>query len=170
MNTQPALFDPIQTTSTSTTPPDLTAASAPRSTWLEAHLIRAGHLTETGLTRAARIHTCTCRATTIAGLDGDVLAFEAHTDPQPLSVHGEAFALLEGRVTWHLRRERNRYVLEPRDSYDIRRHPATSRPREDVLRQHRCHTAPLDPTGPLVAPSRFPETTPRLPAGAAPPF
>lgn len=165
MTDQPALFDP-NTPTTRTTP--IPATNRP-DTWLTTHLIRTGHLTETGLTRRARIRTCrTCRSLTIAGLDDHTCALEAHTDPTPLTPLAEALAAIEGRPTYNLHREGGHYVLDPRDPEHITAHPAGTRNREDVLRQHLCHTPPVPLE--LAAPTRYPEHTPPPPPGAHPPF
>lgn len=132
------------------------------------HLIASGHVTETGLTRRAKIRTCSCRAKILAGLDADIAALEARCDPQPLSPLGEALAILEGRRTYTLRREGRGWVLDWRDAHEITWSPATSRARRDVVRQHRCKTPPPAPE--LAAASAFPETKPPLPPAAAPPF
>lgn len=160
--TQPALF----TTPTQAGPAIPTAG---HNSWLAAHLIRTGHMTETGATRAARIRTCwTCKAAILVGLDADTCAIETTTDPTPLTPLGEALALLDNRRTWALHRERSRYVLDRRDHHEITHHPATSRSREDVLRAHRCHTPPAADA--VTAPSSFTPPTPPLPPGAPAPF
>lgn len=133
-------------------------------------LVRGGHVTESGVSRRVTARACLrCGAPVLAGLDGDVMAFEARVDPEPLNGLGEALAVLEGRGTWALHREQSRYVLDTRDSHEIAAHPATSQPREDVLREHRCSTAA--PGSALVAPCSFaPPTTSTLPPGAPAPF
>lgn len=136
------------------------------STWLRDYLIRAGHMTEKGLTRRAQIRHCArCGLALLTGLDAEMCALEAVCDPSPLSPLGEALALVEGRRTWALHSEGGRWVLNPREEDQIIAEPATSRPRQDVLRQHRCGTPP-----PLTAPSTFPETKPPTPTGSVPPF
>lgn len=139
--------------------------------WLLDHLIAAGHVTETGLTRRARIRTCRhvkCRDQVLVGLDSDICALEAACDPYPLSRLGEALALVDGRRTLTLRREGPGWVLDWRDAHEITSSPAESRPRRDVVRQHRCGTP--RPAGDLLAPTTFPEVHPPEPAGAVPPF
>ena len=138
------------------------------STWLRDHLIAAGHLTETGLSRRAKIRACSCKTLILAGLDSDICALEASCDPQPLSALGEALAHLEHRRTFTLRRDGKGWVLDWRDAHHIAGSPATSQPRSDVVREHRCGTPP--PAGALTAPSTFPEIAPPPPAHAAPPF
>lgn len=139
------------------------------STWLRDHLVAAGQVTETGVARTARIRACDdCRAQVLAGLDSDIAALEAYCDPQPLSRIGEAIALLEGRRTLTLRREGRGWVLDWRDSHEIAGAPATSQPRRDVVREHRCRTP--SPADGLIAPSTFPEVAPQSPPNAAAPF
>lgn len=141
-----------------------TSSSSPD--WLRDHLIRAGHITETGLTRHARLRRCHCGLWTLSALDGDRCALEAHCDPRPLTPIGEALAWLDHRRTWSLTRTR-RFELDPRDQHTITHHPAGTQPRCDVLAQHACgRQLPLQAFGP----SNFPETTPPLPAGTPPPF
>lgn len=122
---------------------------------LKEHLIRAGHLTETGLTRRARLRPCRrCGADTLVGLDADQCAFERHVDPEPLSALGEVLAVLEGRKTFNLARQGVGYVLHPRPSRYIAANPAgIDKGVEDVLRQHRCQPRPL--TDAELAPSVF---------------
>lgn len=136
---------------------------------LHEHLVRAGHVTETGVMRRVTARSCRrCGGPVIVGLDAMVGAFEATADPQPLNRIGEAVATLEGRRTWALNREEARYVLNPRDALEIAYHPATSRAREDVVREHRCRTP--SPPNALTAPSSFTPAIPPLPAGAPAPF
>ena len=140
-------------------------------TWLRDHLIRTGHITETGVTRAAKIRGCPmrCGSFVLVGLDdAHQCALEARADPIPVSALGEALALVEGRRTWSLHREAGRWVLDPRDDHHIAGYPAGTRLREDVLREHRCGIGV--PTGALAAASTHPDTRPPLPAGAEPGF
>lgn len=138
--------------------------------WLKQHLIDAGHLTETGLTRTARPRRCrSCNQPVIAGLDNDRCALEVHADPVPLSALGEALALLEGRRTVALAHEGGRWVIHVRDDFQIRGRPAGTTPRWDVLRSHVCGSNP--PTGPATAPSSYPNTgSNTLPPNSPPPF
>jgi len=164
MTTQPELFE--QPTTIPITRPATIQAAPER--WLLDHLIRTGHLTETGLSRRARIRTCPCHQLVLAGLDEDICAFEVACDPNPLSPLGEALALVEGRRTLAVHRDRGRWVLDRRDHHDIAADPAGTKHREDVVREHRC-TSPPPPHG-MYTDSRFPETTPPLPADAQPTF
>lgn len=138
-------------------------------TWLRDHLIRNGHMAEGGATRRARLRVCrSCGEHVLNGLDGIVCAFDTYCDPIPLSAFGEAVAVMQGRHTYAVHSEGGRYVLDPRDGYQIAWSPAASKKREDVLRQHRCGSDP--PTGDQVTASSFAEVAPPLPADAAPPF
>lgn len=150
----------------SANPSPTTTRPAP-ARWLLAHLIATGHLTETGLSRRARIRTCRCHAAVLAGLDAETCAFEVAADPTPLNPLGEALAIVEGQRTWSLHREGGRWVLDRRDAWHITAHPAGTRPREDVVREHRC-THPVADA--LAATSCFPETHPKPPANSIPPF
>lgn len=134
---------------------------------LLAHLIRAGYLTESGLSRRARLRYCQCGLIVMAGLDGEVCAFEAECDPRPLTALGEAAAYLAGLRTWSLRNGRGRFELYPRNAAEITRHPAGTRARCDVLAEHRCGVRlPVSSFGR----SSFPETAPPLPPGSPAPF
>lgn len=158
---QPTLLD-ILTTPT-TTP------SAPTPKWLVNHLVATGHLTETGATRRARIRPCpNCHDLILVALDGDRCAFEAHVDPDPLTALGEALAVIDNRHTWTLRRSGDGYVLDPRDATSIAYRPAGTEPRADILRQHRCHTAPVPAQ--LAAPTSFAEAHPHTHTDDHPPF
>lgn len=112
-------------------------------TWLRDHLIAGGHLTETGLTRRARIRVCACSARVLVGLDDDVCALESAVDPEPLNQLGEALALLEGRYTLSLRRDGRGFVLDRRHRFEIAAKPAGTQPRTDVVREHRCGSREL---------------------------
>lgn len=137
-------------------------------TWLRDHLIRAGHMTETGLTRRAKIRHCArCGLAVLSGLDNYTGALEAAADPIPLSPLGEAMALIAGHRTFGLHQEGGTWVLDRRDPDDIAHYPAGTRDREDVVPSHVCGTAW---TGPLTTTSRFPETRPPAPTGSTPPF
>ncbi|HEU5084459.1 MAG TPA: hypothetical protein VFU14_14040 [Acidimicrobiales bacterium] len=114
-------------------------------------LIRDGHLTENGVTRAAQPRGCRhCHTPVLVGLDGDVAAVEATVDPTPLSTLGEALAVLTGRRLYTLRRYTGRYHLGDRSPLMIRATPADAA-RYDVLANHVCGQ-PVPPTwaGPSV--------------------
>lgn len=137
-------------------------------TWLRDHLIRAGHVTETGLTRRAKIRHCArCGHAVLAGLDNYTGALEVAADPIPLSALGEAMALVAGHRTFALHQEAGSWVLDRRDDEHIAHHPAGTRTHEDVVPSHVCGAAW---TVPLAAPTRFPETKPPAPIGSTPPF
>lgn len=160
-------------TSTQTSLIDLldrpTATRSKPDAWLTDHLIAGGHLTETGLSRRARIRTCRCRHLILAGLDSDICAFEAAADPIPLTPLAEMLARIEGRPTYDLRREGGGWVLDRRDHHRIAFAPAGSRPRIDVVRAHQCHSRNL--SGPETTHTAFAEARPTaLPPGAPAPF
>lgn len=176
--TQPTLLDLLQptTTRTSGSRPAATptpVSSPPRQTWLAAHLIRTGHLTESGLSRRARLRRCPdCAAITLAGLDADQGGFEAAADPIPLTGLGEMLALLDRLATYELWKAGAGYELERRNHHRITYRPAehpTRALRVDVLRAHRCHNrAPSDAE---TATTAFAEARPtHLPLGAPAPF
>lgn len=158
MNDQPTLLDVLATQRNQTTP----------SRWLLGHLIAAGHLTESGLGRRARLRKCTCKAHILAGLDDDVAAFETACDPIPLNPLGEALALVEHRRTYLLRKDGKGYVLDHRHAAAIARRPAGTTPRADVIRQHRCNTPDIPEQ--LTLPTSYAEARPALPPNARPDF
>lgn len=160
MSAQSSLLDLLETRGGSTRPGP--------STWLVTHLVSTGHLTESGVSRRARIRACRCGKPVLVGLDDDTCAFEVHTDPVPLNPLGEMLARLEHRATFDLRREGGGWVLDHRDHRRITARPAGTRPRSDVVREHQCHTRPV--SEPEALATSFAETRPRLPAGSAPPF
>lgn len=122
-------------------------------------LIRTGRLTETGLSRRARPRPCArCGIWTIAGLDADRLALEAHCDPTPLTALGEVVALAAGRRTLELVRTRGRLELEQRWADHIADQPAGTT-RGDVLATHQCHQ-PIPDT--WTSPSVHVTTTPTI--------
>lgn len=127
-----------------------------RPNWLIDHLIRAGHITERGVTRKARVRTCErCGDVALVALDDDVCAFEVAADPSPLTALGEAMALLEQRRTFELTKTAYGYVLDRRTADQIAGRPAGTTPRADVLAEHRCR-APAPPP-PYLAPTSFAE-------------
>jgi len=95
-------------------------------TWLEA--------TVGDIWRSARLRTCPrCGAPVLAGLDAPVAALPVRADPTPLTVLGEAFALLDGRPTFDLSDAAGRKELTYRAPEQIggpRKYP--------VLAAHRC--------------------------------
>lgn len=101
---------------------------------LRAHLITTGVITESGVSRAAKLRACThCGHPVIRALDGDVLAFDVSCDPDPIDPLGEVLALAAGRRTYDAIPTKTRLELEPR-------HPAhiTGPHRYPVLAEHRC--------------------------------
>lgn len=108
--------------------------------WLRAHLEKRGLWNADAVGRAARARTCRrCGRTILVGLDGDLCADVALADPSPLSVLGEAAALVLGRRTYSLRWASSRLELDYRSSFHIRPH----RDRLDVVAEHDCHSLPL---------------------------
>lgn len=125
----------------------------PAAPWLIDRLIQAGNLTETGLSRRARPRPCLrCRTWTIAGLDADQCALEAHCDPTPLTPLGEVLALAQGRRTLELATTGGRLQLEQRWADHITGHPAGAG-RYDVLATHDCEQPPIPAA--YTAPSTF---------------
>lgn len=133
-----------------------TTSANPRqghSRWLLDHLIAGGHLTETGLGRAARIRTCSCGAPTLSGLDADICALEAHADPDPLTPLGEALAHVEGRRTWALDIRDHTHINRPprRHQATRRRPPPTPLPHRTTHRRpHRTLPVPRDHPAPAA--------------------
>lgn len=114
--------------------------------WLADRLVEDGVLSESGLSRTARIRAHPpCRIPTMAGIDSDGL--DAWCELAPLSAAGEAGALLAGRRTHRLHADR----LVRRDQWSIAGRPAGSDASEPVFAEHRCRQpipagwqAPLD--------------------------
>jgi hypothetical protein len=127
-----------------------------RPNWLIDHLIRAGHMTESGVTRRARVRTCDrCGDVALVALDDDMCAFEVAADPHPLTALGEAMALLEQRRTFELTKSAGGYQLDRRGPGQITGRPAGTTPRADVLAEHRCRTP--DPPPAFLADTSFAE-------------
>jgi hypothetical protein len=121
--------------------------------WLKTMLIDQGRLSETGLTRRARIRTHKpCHLPTLAGYDADTCALDTWCDLAELTLAGEVHALLAGRTTYELTTER----LYRRDRWTITGRPAGRM--TPVFAEHRCH-APIPATW----------AVPPLPAQPAPP-
>lgn len=137
-------------------------------TWLRDHLIATGAISERGTGRRARVRTCNrCGASVLTGLtDPKVCAIDAQVDPAPLNQLGELLARAQRRYTVTARAEAGRYVLDDRDSFAIEGGPAGTRPREDVMAEHRCHQ-PIPDIG--HAPSGFAPRE-RRPITHQPPF
>jgi hypothetical protein len=116
--------------------------------------------------RARATHCTTCRTPVITGLDADLAALDATTDPTPLSPLGEALAHIANRRTYALQTEGGRLVLNPRDASRITHRPAGTH-RFDVMPEHRCHDQTHLPT----IPSRLTHLAALdLTAGAPAPF
>lgn len=131
--------------------------------WLKTMLIAQGHMTETGLTRNAKIRICKrCSIPTLAGLDADIMALEARCDLADLNRLGEVMILAQGRDTYTLVGKR----LNRRDQYTIVGRPAGN-PDRPVLAAHQCgQRIPTEWTTPYAPPT--PSTGPN--AGSEPPF
>lgn len=137
-------------------PTPATTAKPERPNLLQ-HLVAAGHVTEDGISRAAKIRTCQrCRAPVINGLDADRAAMVATCDPYPLTSLGQMLASIAGHRLYELWRGRDRYELEPRDADRIGYYIPTGQGghhRIDILRAHHCHTR--TPQAPELAISSF---------------
>lgn len=104
-----------------------------------------------------------CGARVLRGEDDDQGALWVTVDPTPLSIPGEALAILSARPTYELAGHRAGLVLYHRDHRLISYRPAGTK--ADVLPEHRCHAGEL-PRAPLRR--RLP--TPATTAPTAPPF
>jgi hypothetical protein len=84
--------------------------------------------------RAANLRTCPhCRTTVLAGLDADSAALPIRCDPTPLTLMGEAVALLQGRTTYDLLAVKTGRELYERTAYSIKK------PRRyQVFATHKC--------------------------------
>ena len=80
--------------------------------------------------RRANETTCRCGAIVTAGIDADRCALNAAADPTPLNRTGELLAVIAGRRTYAVDRDRR---LHRRNAWSLAR-PA----REPVLAEHRC--------------------------------
>lgn len=117
--------------------------------YIKAKLEREGFTTN-GVGRRVQARTCrTCHAKVLAGADGDTCGRVCHVDPDPVDKVGEALAVLTGRYTVAMWKTRDGYQLEPRDQFAIRRSPAGTSTRYDVLAEHVCNAGPL-PSAPSV--------------------
>lgn len=85
--------------------------------------------------RAANLKPCPlCRATVLAGLDGDAAALPIRCDPTPLTQMGEAVALLQGRTTYDLLPAKTGRELHERTTHFI------NKPRRYlVFAAHKCN-------------------------------
>lgn len=130
--TQPALFTP----EIPTTAPD--AVVEPKPALLDLVRTNPGRTTGRHL-KAGRCRAC--RAPILRGLDEDLCALRAETDPTPLAPLGEAMALLAGRKTYDLARDLGNWQLTRRGRWRI----AGTRTGVDIVPAHRCHDHTLDP-------------------------
>ena len=106
--------------------------------WLQAHLIAKGVMSQSGLTRRAKIHTHRCGLPCLAGYDNDWAAMDAWCELQAINAQGEAEALLEGRATYNYSIIGQQ--IYPRWHWHIAGEPAGTMPRIRVLVEHRCDT------------------------------
>lgn len=104
--------------------------------WLKNHLIQTGRMSETGLTRNARIIPCpSCKTPTIAGYDADICALDTYCDTTQLNPTHEIKALLTNRETYTLTpANTNNHKLNRRDQHNI-----TQTPKHPLLASHQCH-------------------------------
>jgi hypothetical protein len=101
-------------------------------TWLKDHLVQAGHISEAGLTRKARVRRCRCGASTIAGIDNNGL--DTWLIPTEINTLGEVMALVEQRGTWEMRGQQ----LIRRHQFNIRARPAGTDSTRPVFAAHKC--------------------------------
>lgn len=100
--------------------------------WMLQMLVTKGVISESGLTRKAKIvRHRKCGILTLAGFDSDLAAMDTWCDLAELSVRGEAGALVAGRCTYEVWVDR----LCHRDVWAIKGRPAGS---IRVLASHRC--------------------------------
>lgn len=115
--------------------------------WLRRQLEASGRLDPPGSgARAASFRRCpTCSMTVLHGLDDDVMGWAVMADLRRLSSIDEAIAILAGRWTGTVKRQRTsngyRLQLDDRDRWRTAGKPA-DRPGVLVLAEHRCG-APL---------------------------
>jgi hypothetical protein len=129
----------------------MTTQTQPR--WLTDMLIAKGAMSESGLTRTARIRTHKpCHLPTLAGYDNDTCALDTWCDLAELTLAGEVHALLAGRTTYELATER----LYRRDHWTITGRPAGGR--TPVFAEHQCH-APIPATWAITRPPAPPAKT-----------
>jgi len=84
-----------------------------------------------------------CHCPVLRARAGHVAALDVTADPEPLDVHGELLARLEGRLTWHLVTSAlGTQRLTWRTHFHIRAGP----PKHPVLRDHRCPPQPVQGT------------------------
>ena len=104
--------------------------------WLRRYLEVTGRANPDGISRGLRPRSCRdCGMTTLAGLDADVAALPLWLHPHPLTVRGEAVALVIGWRTFHLTRHPRALVPTRRTASHIRQRNPND---WDVLHQHHC--------------------------------
>lgn len=126
--------------------------------WLKAHLETVAGA-PIGARNARPLLCPRCHAWTLVGLDADLLAFTARTDPTPLTAAGELVAALTSRTTYDLTQTGGHLQLWLRDPEHLRAHPPGTGP-NDVLPAHRCRQ---QLGGHLVTTSRHATTAHALP-------
>jgi hypothetical protein len=101
-------------------------------------------------TRAVQPRVCPrCLSLILVGLDADVAALTAHTDPDPIDTAGEVLALLAGRTTYDLApRPGGRRQLDYRAVWNIK-----AQRRYPVLVSHSCGR-PIPTPQPVIHPPR----------------
>lgn len=105
-------------------------------TYLRAHLIAEGHITETGLTRTPRFRHCQrgCGLLLLGAIND--FGTDTWLDPYPVTVPAELAALMAGRRTYAvIERE-----LVQRDAWRISHRDAD---REPAWVEHRCGSPPF---------------------------
>jgi hypothetical protein len=105
-----------------------------------------------GVHRSAGLRLCNrCGAPILVGLDADVAALTAHTDPDPIDTAGEVLALLAGRTTYDLApRAGGRRQLDYRAAWNIK-----AQRRYPVLVSHSCgRPIPTPPPQPVIRRTR----------------
>lgn len=107
-----------------------------------------------------------CGAKVLVGQDDSDGGIETYIDPEPLSVAGEAVAVLTGRRCVVLMREAGHWVAQRRLLTDVAKE---RQPREDVLVEHRCNAPPLPSTSTSFRPVPGPREI-ELPTYEEPPF
>lgn len=109
--------------------------------------------------RGIRAVWCACGAAIVQGLDEDLCATIVRADIQPLSITGEALALIDNRNTYELRSISGTAQLMRRNHLTIASRPPASRiwcGHIDILVEHSCNTPAL-PTIPTVHPVPAPD-------------
>lgn len=80
----------------------------------------------------------TCHTPTLVGLDNDVCAITAQTDPTPLDPQGELLALLQGRHTYRIDKQPGGNPKLTRRKAPQIRAPRKHWQQYDVIPEHKC--------------------------------